>query len=56
MDRGLLDAADFNNAASDRVLGFPDVSKICMLRSYHQSGEQLEITFNKTKYDALPKK
>jgi TRAP-type mannitol/chloroaromatic compound transport system substrate-binding protein len=56
MDRGLLDAAEFNNAASDRVLGFPDVSKICMLRSYHQSGEQLEITFNKTKYDALPEK
>ena len=56
MDRGLLDAAEFNNATSDRVLGFPDVSKICMLRSYHQSGEQLEIIFNKTKYDALPEK
>ncbi len=25
-----------------------------MLQSYHQSGEQFEITFNKTKYDALP--
>jgi TRAP-type mannitol/chloroaromatic compound transport system substrate-binding protein len=56
MDRGLLDAAEFNNATSDRVLGFPDVSKICMLRSYHQSGEQLEISFNKTKFDALPAK
>jgi TRAP-type mannitol/chloroaromatic compound transport system substrate-binding protein len=56
MDRGLLDAAEFNNASSDRLLGFPDVSKICMLRSYHQSGEQFEITFNKTKYDALPEK
>src|SRR4030095_304363 len=56
MARGLLDAAEFNNATSDRVLGFPDVSKICMLRSYHQSGEQLEILFNKTKYDALPEK
>jgi TRAP-type mannitol/chloroaromatic compound transport system substrate-binding protein len=56
MDRGLLDAAEFNNATSDRVLGFPDVSKICMLQSYHQNAEQLEITFNKTKYDALPDK
>ena len=28
MDRGLLDAAEFNNATSDRLLGFPDVSKI----------------------------
>ena len=56
MDRGLLDAAEFNNATSDRVLGFPDVSKICMLQSYHQNAEQLEILFNKTKYDALPEK
>jgi TRAP-type mannitol/chloroaromatic compound transport system substrate-binding protein len=56
MDRGLLDAAEFNNATSDRVLGFPDVSKICMLQSYHQNAEQLEITFNRTKYDALPEK
>jgi TRAP-type mannitol/chloroaromatic compound transport system substrate-binding protein len=56
MDRGLLDAAEFNNASSDRILGFPDVSKICMLQSYHQNAEQFEILFNKTKYDALPEK
>lgn len=56
MDRGLLDAAEFNNASSDRILGFPDVSKVCMLQSYHQNAEQFEIMFNKTKYDALPEK
>jgi len=56
MDRGLLDAAEFNNATSDRALGFADVSKVCMLQSYHQNAEQFEITFNKTKYDALPEK
>jgi len=56
IDRGLLDAAEFNNASSDRLLGFADVSKICMLQSYHQNAEQLEITFNKAKYDALPDK
>ncbi len=56
MDRGLLDAAEFNNATSDRLLGFADVSKICMLQSYHQNAEQFEIMFNKTKYDALPEK
>ncbi len=56
MDRGLLDAAEFNNASSDRLLGFPDVSKICMLQSYHQSAETFEIMFNKPKYDALPAK
>jgi TRAP-type mannitol/chloroaromatic compound transport system substrate-binding protein len=53
MDRGLLDGAEFNNATSDRVLGFPDVSKVCMLQSFHQSGEQFEILFNKKKYDTL---
>ena len=56
MDRGLLDAAEFNNMSSDRTLGFPDVSKVCMLQSFHQNAEQFEITFNKTKFDALPEK
>jgi TRAP-type mannitol/chloroaromatic compound transport system substrate-binding protein len=56
MDRGLLDAAEFNNASSDRLLGFADVSKVCMLQSYHQNAEQFEIMFNKTKFDALPAK
>src|SRR5438309_11674175 len=56
MDRGLLDAAEFNNASSDRALGFADVSKVCMLQSYHQNAEQFEITFNKTKYDGLHEK
>ena len=54
LDRGLLDAAEFNNASSDRILGFPDVVKNCMLQSFHQSGEQFEILFNKAKYDGLP--
>jgi TRAP-type mannitol/chloroaromatic compound transport system substrate-binding protein len=56
MDRGLLDAAEFNNASSDRLLGFADVSKVCMLQSYHQNAEQFEIMFNKDKYNALPEK
>jgi TRAP-type mannitol/chloroaromatic compound transport system substrate-binding protein len=56
MDRGLLDAAEFNNASSDRQLGFPDVSKVCMLQSYHQNAEQFEILFNGTKYNAMPAK
>ena len=54
IDRGLLDAAEFNNASSDRALGFADVSKICMLQSYHQNSEQLEISFNKDKFKGLP--
>jgi len=53
LDRGLIDAAEFNNASSDRALGFQDVAKNCMLQSFHQSGEQFEILFNKGKYAAL---
>jgi TRAP-type mannitol/chloroaromatic compound transport system substrate-binding protein len=53
LDRGLIDAAEFNNPSSDRALGFPDVSKVYMMQSFHQSAEAFEILFNKTKYDAL---
>ena len=56
MDRGLLDAAEFNNMSSDKLLGFPDVSKVCMLQSFHQNSEQFEIMFNKDKFNALPAK
>jgi TRAP-type mannitol/chloroaromatic compound transport system substrate-binding protein len=56
MDRGLLDAAEFNNATSDRILGFADVSKVCMLQSYHQNAEQFEILFNRGRFDALPER
>lgn len=54
LDRGLIDAAEFNNASSDRLLGFPDVSKVCMLQSFHQCTEQFEVIFNRQKYAALP--
>jgi TRAP-type mannitol/chloroaromatic compound transport system substrate-binding protein len=53
LDRGVIEAAEFNNATSDRLLGFPDVSKVCMLQSFHQASENFEILFNKKKYDAL---
>jgi len=55
MERGVLDAAEFNNTSSDKLLGFPDVRKICMTQSYHQAGEHFEVMFNKTKYESLPK-
>jgi len=54
IQRGLIDGAEFNNPSSDRLLGFPDVSKICMLGSFHQRAEVLEVIFNKQKYQALP--
>lgn len=54
MERGLLDAAEFNNPSSDRLLGFQDVSKVYMLRSYHQVSETLEVLFNRKLIESLP--
>jgi TRAP-type mannitol/chloroaromatic compound transport system substrate-binding protein len=54
LDRGLIDAAEFNNASSDRTLGLQDVAKNCMLQSFHQSSEHFEILFNRPRYNALP--
>jgi TRAP-type mannitol/chloroaromatic compound transport system substrate-binding protein len=54
LDRGLIDAAEYNSVTSDRLMGFPDVAKICMARSYHQPMECLELLLNKKKFDPLP--
>lgn len=54
MERGVLDAAEFNNTSSDKLLGFPDVRKLCMTQSYHQPVECLELLLNKAKYESLP--
>jgi TRAP-type mannitol/chloroaromatic compound transport system substrate-binding protein len=55
IDRGLIDGAEFNNPSSDLLLGFPDVSKLYYIQSYHQALESFEILFNKGKFNALPK-
>jgi TRAP-type mannitol/chloroaromatic compound transport system substrate-binding protein len=54
LDRGLLDAAEFNNPSSDSLLGFTDVAKNYMVQSHHQQAESFEIIFNKAKFNALP--
>ncbi len=54
LDKGLIDAAEFNNPSSDRALGFPSVSSVCMIRSFHQSSEVFEVIFNKQRFDSLP--
>ncbi|MFQ3622139.1 MAG: TRAP transporter substrate-binding protein [Acetobacteraceae bacterium] len=53
LERGVIDGAEFNNPSSDRALGFPDVSKVYMLQSFHQHTETFEVLFNKAKFDAL---
>jgi TRAP-type mannitol/chloroaromatic compound transport system substrate-binding protein len=55
LERGVIDAFEFNNPTSDMRFGAQDVIKNYMMGSFHQASESFEIVFNKTKYDALPK-
>jgi len=55
MERGVIDAFEFNNPTSDRRFGAQDVAKNYMMGSYHQAMEFFEIDFNKKKYNSLPK-
>jgi TRAP-type mannitol/chloroaromatic compound transport system substrate-binding protein len=55
LDRGVIDAAEFNNPTSDKMLGFQDVSKVYMVQSYHQPVEFLELLVNKKKWDTFDK-
>jgi len=53
LERGVIDAFEFNNPTSDMRFGAQDVLKNLMMGSYHQASESFEIVFNKTKYDGL---
>jgi len=54
LERGVIDAAEYNNPESDAALGFPDVAKVCMVKSYHQPAEILELLVSKRVFDGLP--
>ena len=54
MDRGVIDAFEFNNPTSDSRFGAQDVAKNYMLGSYHQATEYFEIIVNKDKFNSLP--
>ena len=55
MERGVIDAFEFNNPTSDRRFGAQNVAKNYMLGSHHQATEYFEIMFNRTKFNALAK-
>ena len=55
MERGVIDAFEFNNPTSDRRFGSHNVAKNYMLGSHHQATEYFEIMFNRTKFNGLPK-
>lgn len=54
MERGVIDAFEFNNPSSDRRFGAQDVAKNYYLSSYHQASESFEFLFNKDFMDDLP--
>lgn len=55
MERGVIEAFEFNNPTSDRRFGAQDVAKLHYMGSYHQAAESFEIIFNKAKFDSLSK-
>jgi TRAP-type mannitol/chloroaromatic compound transport system substrate-binding protein len=54
MERGVIDAFEFNNPTSDSRFGAQDVAKNYVLGSYHQATEYFEILFNRDVYESLP--
>jgi TRAP-type mannitol/chloroaromatic compound transport system substrate-binding protein len=53
MERGVIDAFEFNNPSSDLRFGAPDVAKNYYLSSYHQASESFEFLFNRDFFDDL---
>jgi TRAP-type mannitol/chloroaromatic compound transport system substrate-binding protein len=55
LEKGVIDAFEFNNPTSDMRFGAQDVIKNYMMGSYHQAMEFFEIAFNRKKWDTIPK-
>jgi TRAP-type mannitol/chloroaromatic compound transport system substrate-binding protein len=53
LERGVIEAFEFNNPTSDRRFGAQDVSKTYMMGSMHQAAEFFEIIFNRDLFDSL---
>ncbi|MDZ5695746.1 TRAP transporter substrate-binding protein [Chelativorans sp. M5D2P16] len=53
MERGVIDAFEFNNPSSDMRFGAQDVAKNYFLSSYHQASESFEFLFNRDVFDSL---
>jgi TRAP-type mannitol/chloroaromatic compound transport system substrate-binding protein len=55
LERGVIDAFEFNNPTSDMRFGAQDVIKNYEMGSFHQAMEFFEIIINKAKWDAMGK-
>jgi TRAP-type mannitol/chloroaromatic compound transport system substrate-binding protein len=54
LEKGVIEAFEFNNPTADSQFGAQDVSKHYHMGSYHQAAEFFEIIFNKPKFESLP--
>jgi TRAP-type mannitol/chloroaromatic compound transport system substrate-binding protein len=55
MEKGVIEAFEYNNPTSDSRFGAQDVAKNYMMGSYHQAMEFFEIIFNTKKWESIPK-
>ena len=55
LERGVIDAFEFNNPTSDMRFGAQDVIKNYEMGSFHQAMEFFEIVVNKKKWNSMPK-
>lgn len=55
MEKGVIEAFEYNNPTSDMRFGAQDVAKYYYLGSYHQASEAIEVVYNKSKWDSLAK-
>ncbi len=55
LEKGVIEAFEFNNPTADSRFGAMDVSKHYHMGSYHQAAEFFELIFNKDKFESLPK-
>jgi TRAP-type mannitol/chloroaromatic compound transport system substrate-binding protein len=55
LEKGVIEAFEFNNPTADSRFGAQDVSKDYHMGSYHQAAEFFQIMFNRDKFLSLPK-
>jgi TRAP-type mannitol/chloroaromatic compound transport system substrate-binding protein len=55
MEKGVIEAFEYNNPTSDSRFNAQDVAKNYMMGSFHQAMEFFEIIFNTKKWESIPK-
>ena len=54
MERGVIDAFEFNNPSSDMRFGLQTLRRTTCSSSYHQASKSFEFLFNKDFFEAWP--